>query len=116
MKPDYRPKPRFSAILTATRRVDRRVECGSGFYLSSTLAYTLLGGSHLSLIYIRRNVSGTVFATAGSEARASYPNNYILELVLMLAGRSRLSVKYDIRDLAQGGVSSVFGVTLNKRF
>ncbi|MFQ6104269.1 MAG: hypothetical protein ACE5OP_08245 [Candidatus Glassbacteria bacterium] len=116
MNLNYRPKPRFSAILTATRSIDRRVEGGSGFFLSSTLTYTLLGGSHMSLIYIRRDVSGTIFADTGTEARATYPNNYILELVLQLAGRSRLSLKYDIRDLARGGVSTVFGVTFIKRF
>lgn len=112
----YRPKPKFSTVLTATRSIDRRVEDGRGLYLSSTVTYALKGGSHVNFIYIRREVDGAR-EEAGTEApEATYPNNYLLELVLMLSESSKVSVKYDIRDLAEAGVSTVLGITFLKRF
>jgi len=113
---NYRPKPKFSTIFTITRSVDKRPQGGDGLYLSSTSTFNLSGGTHLSFIYIRRDVNGTVLATQGTSASATYPNNYLLELVLVLSRDSRLSVKYDIRDLSQGGISSVLGATFIKRF
>ena len=113
---NYRPQPRFSTILTLTRSVDRRVLGGAGLFLSSTTTYSLAGGSHLSFIYIRRDVSGAIIQTPGVSAQGTYPNNYLLELVILMARQTRLSVKYDIRDLSQGSISTVLGITFIKRF
>lgn len=112
----YRPKPRLAAVLTVTRSVDKAPVHRRGLYLSNTVTYSLKGGSHLALVYVRRDTGAAAQTASGPATQGSYPNNYLLELVLMLARRTRLSVKYDIKDLAAGGTTTVLGVAFLTSF